>query len=99
MSRRPSSKKVCEAPMAVASDGTLVVGAVHLYGNAPAEEMLQRAIKDGATVFIGVVLDGKERELAMNRMTEASGETAARVWGQRQRRRRPVARRMRRMPS
>jgi hypothetical protein len=98
MSRR-ASKAVCTASMALASDGSILVGAVQLYGNPPVANLLNAATADGATVFIGVVLDGNERELAMNRMMEASGETAAWVWGQRQRRRRPVARRMRRTPS
>jgi hypothetical protein len=80
------------APLAVTSDGALLVNAAHLYGGATAGELLKRALADGATVFVGVVLDDGDRKVAVARMTEAAGETAAWVCGGRQRRRRPSKR-------
>ena len=83
------------APLAVASDGAVIINAAHLYRGATAGDVLARAVADGPTVFVGVVLADRDRKLVMGRMTEAAGETAGWVWGRRQRRRRP-SRRMRR---
>ena len=97
MSRR--SKKTSTAPLAVASDGTVLLNMVHADGSRDPTMLLERALHEGGVVFVGVTITRPEQALLLKRMDDATEETAAWIWGRRQRRRRARSRIKRRTVS
>ncbi len=90
MSRRRSTR-VSTTPLAVTSDGTLLLNVAMTDGPTDPRQLVERAMAQGSPVFVGVVLGGRDRRIAMTRMIEATDETASWISG-RQRRRRPRSR-------
>jgi hypothetical protein len=81
------SRKIHEAPIAVTTEGALVVN-VASFGPTNIEGLLARALDDDAELFIGIVVEDDELELLMERLDNASAEAVALVIGKRTKRRR-----------
>jgi len=86
------------APMAVASDGSILLN-IALAGDQDIVKLVERALAEGGTVFVGVAITEAERVLALKRADDAAAETVGWILGGRQRRRRLTARRIRKTPS
>ena len=86
MSRRPS-RKVCMAPMAVASDGALLINVAATYGPGDPQALLERALAEGRPVFIGVVLTAAKRRFTMKWLEDAAVEASLSIRVTRPRRR------------
>jgi hypothetical protein len=80
--------RVHHAPLALASDGTVLVNIAHFDGPHSTAALLALALKQPGPVFIGVVLSQEELEGALLRLSHGHAEAAAYVVGARQRRRR-----------
>jgi hypothetical protein len=66
------SKKVCDAPMALTTNGTIFVNVAHSNGPGDAKSLLKRALEAGGQVFVGVVVTAGEARFA---------KKAGHVWG------------------
>ena len=78
-----------QPPFAVASDGSVFINAAVLLTDATdLESLVREARRRNRRVFIGIVMSASEAELAMARLDNAAHETAARILGDRRRRRR-----------
>jgi hypothetical protein len=80
--------KLHAAPLALTPDGTVFVGAAHLWSDEP-HLALQDALAVGAPVFLGVAVDGEDRASLLRRFDDAGVEAVARIaagWLQRRRR-------------
>jgi hypothetical protein len=86
MSRR-RSKKVSTAPMAVASDGTLLLNIAMTDGPADPRKLVERALAQGSPVFIGVIANRSEVAVTKRWMDDATFEVVGTIWGGRGRRR------------
>lgn len=82
------SKQLELAPFAVTSDGTLFVNVAKLTPATDFGSVAQAAQEEKRAVFIGVMLSPDEAEFVMARLDNAADETAARLVGQRRRRKR-----------
>ena len=80
------------APMALASDGTVIANVAMSYGPDAPEKLLERARLEGRPIFVGIVLTPREEETAMKWMDNMAVEASGWIWGDRQRRRRPSKR-------
>jgi hypothetical protein len=78
------SRRVHRAPLAVASDGTVLVNATEFDGEKT-EELLEIAVRERGRVFIGVELEPEEVKRILARGEDGLAEAAARVVGARQR--------------
>jgi hypothetical protein len=87
------------APLAIASDGSLLLNIAHASGPTDPRKLLERALAEGRAVFIGVTCPVTQQAVAKRWLDEAAAEMVGTIWGKRQRRRRAVARRIRRTPS
>lgn len=77
------SRKIHKAPVAVTTEGALVV---NVSGSGPTnniEGLLARALDDDAELFIGVVVSEEEQELLLERLDNAAAEAVAMVYGKR----------------
>jgi hypothetical protein len=59
-----TSGKVIDVPLAVASDGRIVVNVTHLDLDPTEPDLVRRLINEGHVVFLGVVPRELRRELA-----------------------------------
>ena len=80
------SRRVHRAPLAVASDGTVLVNVTEFEGVKAPEELLEIAVRERGRVFVGVELEPKEVESILGRLEHCTAEAAAVVVGARQRR-------------
>ena len=69
------------APLAVASDGTLLINAMGLTTRSDLESLVTVARGSGRIVFIGIALDQCEITDALRQLDEACAEIAARLGG------------------
>jgi hypothetical protein len=97
MPRRHS--KVSTAPMAVASDGALIITVAASTGPRDPMKLVERAVAERGQVFVGIVLSRKEVAFAMKALDDSSAEISSWIFGGRHRRRREVARKIRKTPS
>jgi hypothetical protein len=87
------------APMAVASDGTVLLNVAASADPTDPKKLVERAVADGGKVFVGVVLGRKDVRFALKSIDNSTAEIASWIWGARHRRRREVARKIRKTPS
>jgi hypothetical protein len=71
--------EVSTAPMAITSDGTLLVNAARLTTGDGFEEAIKAAAATGRPVFVGVGLDPKTAGRALERLDDAVAEIAGRI--------------------
>lgn len=79
-------RRLHDAPFALSSDGSLLLGMTHTDGLLTPEAVLARALKSGSRVFIGIALTSAETRgvvtLASDTLDEAASYVAgARRWG------------------
>ena len=79
------SQKVNDAPLAVASDGTVFVNATHYRGVKEPGELLELALKEEGEMFIGVALEPAEIDEVLERLSHGAAEAVAYVIGARMR--------------
>ena len=92
-------EKICMAPLALASDGALLLNIALSDGPADPKMLVERASVDGGQLFIGIVLSPTETAFALKAIDDSTAEISGWLWGARQRRRREVARKIRKIPS
>jgi hypothetical protein len=83
-------------PFALGSDGSLILNVTSAFATRDIEALLREAVRDGRTLFVGVVLDGTDRREAVRRLDNAGAETAALLSGRARKpraRKRPLSRR------
>ena len=80
--------KVHQDPIAVTSSGDLLVNVGLFDGVTTLEEILRRAKRARAEVFIGVTVEDEEVPLVADRVRDACREAAAFIEGERRRKRR-----------
>ncbi len=68
------SRKVCDAPFAVTSEGKVVVNVTHYRGVKEVEELLALTVKEKGDVFIGVTLERHEVEHLLERLSHGASE-------------------------
>jgi hypothetical protein len=77
------SKAIHRAPLAVASDGAVIVNLHHVNGDNDPERLLVLARDLGAVVFIGIIAAKFEQNLASQRLDDAATGIAAEIIGRR----------------
>jgi hypothetical protein len=82
------STVIHDGPLAVTFDGTILVNAAQFTRKKDPKKLLRLALEEEGDVFIGVALNEVEQGLALMRLDNAAAEAAAKVVGERQRRRR-----------
>jgi hypothetical protein len=94
------SKVIHEGALAVTLDGTILVSAAQFFRQSKdPQELLRLALAEEGEVFIGVALTENETGLTLMRLDNDAAEAAAKVIGERQRRRRATARKRRKTAS
>jgi hypothetical protein len=88
---RPSTK-VSTAPLAVASDGSLLMNIAASAGPLHPVKLTERALAEGGKIFVGIVATPKEIRSALKALDDSTAEIASWIWGARHRRRRDMAR-------
>ena len=68
-----------DAPMAIASDGSVLVNLTHLDSSGDVIEDARRLMRDGHQVFIGVALAPGMRRLVMGELEDALADVVGRV--------------------
>jgi hypothetical protein len=79
--------KLCKAPFAVTSDGTVVINVVEFDGVRNVEDAVVVAKRQAAPIFIGVPLTKSEVRRVLARVGHGHREAAAQIVGARQGRR------------
>ena len=79
--------RVHDAPLALTSDGTVLVNLAHFDGPRSPAALLRRALAQKGQVFIGVQLTEQEVDDVLERLRHGSAEAVAYVVGARQGRR------------
>ena len=79
--------RVHDAPLALTSDGTVLVNVTHFDGPRSPAALLKRALAQKGKVFIGVVLSKEEVNDVLEQLRHGSAEAVAYVVGARQGRR------------
>jgi hypothetical protein len=93
------SKTIHEAGLAVTLDGTVLVSVAHFTRKKNPKQLLRLALEEEGDLFIGVAMNELEQGLTVMRLDNDAAEAAAKVVGERQRRRRDTARKRRRTAS
>ncbi len=86
MSRR-AAVKVSMAPLAITSDGDLLLNVAMTDGPDDPRQLVERALAQGTPIFVGVVATAREVATAKAWMDDASAEVVGAIWGGRGRRR------------
>ena len=86
------SKKLVRDPLAIGSDGTVLLNFKELCATATRKELLQQALEQDGRIFIGVGLTRAEIDIVRERSGHAAAEAAARIVAGRTRARRRCAR-------
>jgi hypothetical protein len=89
--RRRTPRRLHDAALALAVDGTLLLNAAHAFAierHQPdaAELLLRQVLASGVAVFIGVPLQGRDRTEALRRLANGAADAAGHIVGQRRRR-------------
>ncbi len=82
------SRKVHSAPLALTSDGTIVVNVTEYRGVLQPKELLEMALADEGSVFIGIELGTDEVDSLFDRLGHGVREAVALGLGARNKRRR-----------
>lgn len=82
------SKTIHEAGLAVTLDGTVLVSIAQFTRKKNPKKLLRLALAEEGDLFIGVALNEVEQGLTLMRLDNDAAEAAAKVVGERQRRRR-----------
>jgi hypothetical protein len=80
VSRRPSSK-VCMAPMAVASDGSLLISVAEFQADTSIATLVRVAAATGLPIFVGVVVPHRFRARLAKDIDDAAADIAGRIGG------------------
>ncbi len=80
---RPKPARTSRAPLAVASDGTVLMNAITLTVDDDLDAVIQAAKALGGTVFVGVELGKGEVNQALRMLDDMAAEIAARVGARR----------------
>ena len=83
----PKNSKFVDAPIAVASDGTVIVNITHLDDTADVTEAVQQLLAEGHQVFVGVVVPAALRRALLRDVNDGLADAVGRL-GPRLRRRR-----------
>jgi hypothetical protein len=83
--------KVHPAAFAVAADGSIIINVAGYCEAEPPEKLLQRALDDGGTLFVGVRLHAFEVRELLGRLQDNTFEACGFILGARNRRRRKRA--------
>jgi len=78
------------APMAVASDGTLLLNIAITDGATDPRQLLERALAPATPVFVAVVATAGEVAVTSRWMDDATVEVVGAIWDGRGRRHRPT---------
>ena len=89
---RPS-KKVSMAPLAVTSDGSLIINLTQFQNDASLEALVARAKEIGLPVFVGIVVPSAVQGASVGIVDDAAAEVAGRLGGRSARRLPPGLRR------
>ena len=81
------SRRIHRAPLALASDGTVVLNMSEFDGPRSLEAFLEQAMAQKGRVFVGVQMAPAEVRRVLARLDDGSQEAAAYVAGGRQKRR------------
>ena len=84
-------RNLSDAPMAVASDGSLLLNVSMTDGPTDPKSLLERALAQGSQVFIGVVATPSEVTITKRWMADSTVEIVGALWdgdGRRKSRRR-----------
>jgi hypothetical protein len=76
------SKSICRAPLALASDGSVIANVHHVTGATDIAVLIIEAAKRG-TVFIGVVVPEEHRAIVAEAIDDAATEAASVVLAKR----------------
>ena len=68
-------------PFALGSDGSLILNVASAFATRDIAAVIRQARKDGRPLFVGVVLTESEQGAALERLDNASAETAAQLAG------------------
>ena len=79
------SRRIHLAPVALASDGSVIVNVVGFDVRREPETLLELARSQRGRLFIGVQLDGQELERVLQQLDDGMREATARIIGRRQR--------------
>ena len=71
--------KLLDAPLAVASDGTLLVNVAHLDGMPDPVAAVQRLVDDGHQVFVGVAVPAPLRRELLRDIDGAAADVVGRL--------------------
>jgi hypothetical protein len=74
-----SSKGVCMAPMAVASDGSIMINAVEFSNDLDPEVLAKFAVTTGAAVFVGLVVPPRLIGRLRKDLDDAAADIAGRL--------------------
>lgn len=80
------NRRVHLAPIALTSDGDVLINIAKLASSADFETIVRAAEREHRAIFVGVMLSSRETEFAMARLDNAADETAACIVGRRRRR-------------
>lgn len=76
-SRKPATLEVHQAPLAIASDGTLLVNMHHWDGACDPQLLVDHAAELGGAVFIGIAVQPAEHRQALVQLDDAATSAAA----------------------
>jgi hypothetical protein len=93
------SKVIHDGALAVTLDGTVLVSVAQFTRKKNPKKLLRVALVEEGDLFIGVAMNDVEASLTAMRLDNAGAEAAAKVVGERQRRRRETARKRRKTAS
>ena len=79
---RRRKPRIYDAPMAVASDGTILINVAHVEDERDVAKLVERAAAEGH-VFIGVGLTARECSRIKKPIDDALAEIVACTWGRR----------------
>jgi len=85
------SKRVCLAPLAVASDGSLLINMAEFQDDVRVEALVSSAKATGLVVFVAVVVPDGFREQVRRDLADAATDMAGRLGPKVVRARRPRA--------
>jgi len=80
------SRRIHQAPFAVASNGTLLLNVAHFARRVKPEELLKLALAQPGELFIGVRMSSREATYIIGWCKDIHEEAIAHVVGKRQRR-------------
>jgi len=71
------SLKIHRAPLALASDGSIIINVHHVTGETNLAALIAQAAERGGTVFIGLLVEDKHRAIIAEAIDDAATEAAS----------------------